>query len=362
MQTGTSWRRGVSVLALLGTLLAACAAPSTPAGSAGGGPSAGSGGQSAPAASALAAPGPLTRVRAAYVSIASNMLPAWIDVDEGIYRKYGLDVELSYIAGAAKISEAVMAGELDFGVAPASSAIGPGLEGADTVMIASWTSKLSFSALVQPSVQSATDLRDKRIGVTRRGSNSEIWSTAVLAKFGLQPDRDYTVLSVGGQTEQLAALQNGALDAAILTPPTNLLARQMGFKELLSYRDFSLDFANVGVVTTRRFLQAQPDVVDRFLRASAEGVAVMLTNPEVTRKALTHYTEVDDPAMLDEAIAFEHSRTARDMLPTPEGMRGAMEELANSNPKAVTANPDDYLDLAPLKRLVDSGFIAGLYK
>ena len=204
--------------------------------------------------------------------------------------------------------------------------------------------------------------RDKRIGVTRRGSNSEIWSNAVLGKFGLQPDRDYTVLSVGGQAEQLAALQNGALDAAILTPPTNLVARQLGFKELLSYRDYSLDFANVGVVTTRRYLAAQPDIVDRFLRASAEGVAVMLTNAEVTRKVLTHYTEADDPAMLDEAIAFEHSRTARDILPTPAGMRGAMEELASSNPKAATANPDDFLELGPIKRLNDSGFIAGLYK
>lgn len=352
MRTRIGWQRGWIVMALLGGLLAACGAPSAPA----------SGGPSVAGGSASTAPAPLTRVRAAYVSIASNMLPAWIDVDEGLYRKYGLDVELSYIAGAAKISEALIAGELDFGVAPASSAIGPGLEGVDTVMIASWTSKLAFSALVQSSIQAAADLRDKRIGVTRRGSNSEIWSTAVLAKFGMQPDRDYTVLSVGGQAEQLAALQNGALDAAILTPPTNLIARQMGFKELLSYRDYSLDFANVGAVTTRRFLQAQPDVVDRFLRASAEGVAVMMTNPDATRKALTHYTEVDDPVMLDEAIAFEHSRTARDMLPTPEGMRGAMEELASSNPKAAAANPDDYLDLGPLKRLIDSGFIAGLYK
>jgi NitT/TauT family transport system substrate-binding protein len=359
MRTGMGWRRSWTVLALLGGLLTACAAPNAPASPASA-PS--NGGPNAVSGSASPLPEPLTRVRAAYVSIASNMLPAWIDVDEGIYRKYGLDVELSYIAGAAKISEALIAGELDFGVAPASSAIGPGLEGVDTVMIASWTSKLSFSALVQASLQTAADLRDKRIGVTRRGSNSEICSTAVLAKFGMQPDRDYTVLSVGGQAEQLAALQNGALDAAILTPPTNLLARQMGFKELLSYKDYALDFANVGAVTTRRFLQAQPDVVDRFLRASAEGVAVMMTNPDVTRKALTHYTEVDDPAMLDETLAFEYSRTARDMLPTPEGMRGAIEELANSNPKAVGANPDDYLDLAPLQRLIDSGFIAGLYK
>lgn len=346
----------LALLALLGGLAAGCAAPTRPASPAGDEATA-----AAPADRPAPTPAPV-RVRSAYVAIASNMLPSWIALDEGIYRKYGLDVELTYVAGAAKIAEALIAGDLDIAVAPASSAIGPGLEGADTVMVASWTSKLAFSALVQPTVQTPGDLRGKRVGVTRRGSNSEIWAAAVLRGFGLEPERDYAILSVGGQAEQLAALQNGALDAAILTPPTNLVAREAGFHELLSYRDHSLDFANVGAVTTRRYLREQPDVVERFLRASAEAVAIMLTQPEVTRPVLARYTKVDDPELLEETLAFEYNRTARDMLPTPAGLRLAVEELANSNPKAATANPDDYMALDIIKRLNDSGFIASLYR
>src|SRR5437763_1123299 len=82
-------------------------------------------------------------------------------------------------------------------------------------------------------------------------------------------------VAIGGQAEQFAALQNGALDGAILTPPTNLLAVRLGYRELLNYREYSLDFANVGLVTTRRYLREQPDAVDRMLRASAEAVAIM---------------------------------------------------------------------------------------
>jgi NitT/TauT family transport system substrate-binding protein len=290
------------------------------------------------------------------------MLPAWLAQDEGIFHKYALDVELSYVAGAAKIAETLVAGEMDIGVAPASSAIGPGLEGADTAMIASWTSKLAFSALVQNHIHSVADLRGKRVGVSRRGSNSEIWAAAVLNGFGLQPERDYAILSIGGQTEQFAALQNSAVDAAVLTPPTNLLARQLGFKELLSYKDHSLDFANVGAVTTRRYLRDNPDVVDRFLRASAEAVAMMVTQPEPTLRALTKWTKVDDPELLAETMAFEYARTARDMLPTAAGLRLAMEELASANPKAAAANAEDYLALEPIKRLNDSGFIGWLYR
>ena len=217
-------RRPGLLFALLGSLLLSCALPpAVPA---------------QPATPAVGeAPTPPQRVRAAFVAIASSMLPAWIAKDERLYERYGLDVELAYVAGAAKIAEALLAGELDVGIAPATSAFGPGLEGADTVMLASWANKLGFSALVQPGLQTVADLRGKRVGVSRRGSNSEIWAAAVLGSFGLEPERDYTVLSIGGQAEQLAALQNGAIDVAIMTPPLNLRARQLGFRELLSYRD-----------------------------------------------------------------------------------------------------------------------------
>ncbi len=352
-------RQMLDALALLGLLLVACAAPSRPASPAAS--TSGAGASSATTAGEPAPPAPV-KLRSAYVAISSSQLPAWLALDEGIYRKYGLEVELTYIAGAAKIAEALLAGELDIAVSSSSSAIGPGLEGADTVMLASWTSKMSFSALVTNTVQSTADLRGKRVGVTRRGSNSEIWAAAVFRDFGLEPERDYAVVAVGGQSEQFAALQNGAIDVAVLTPPVNLLARQAGFRELLSYKDYSLDFANVGPISTRRYLREQPDVVDRYLRASAEAVAMMLTQPEPTRAALERYTKVDDREMLDESLALEYSRTARDMLPTSAGLRLAMEELAASNPKAAAANPDDYMALEAMKRLNDSGFIAGLYR
>jgi ABC-type nitrate/sulfonate/bicarbonate transport system substrate-binding protein len=311
----------------------------------------------------MAAPTPTqARLRGSYVVIGSTILPAWIAQDEGIFDRYGLDVQLTYIAGAAKNAEALLAGDVDFAVTPGSSAIGPGLEGADLVMVASWSSKLAFSLMVQPGIDSVEDLRGKRVGVVRRGSNSEIWAVAVLRAYGLEPDRDYAVLSVGGQAEIVAALQNGAIDAAVLTPPINLRGRQLGFRELLGYRDHGIEFANVGIVTSRRFVREQADVLDRLLRACAEGVAVMFQQPEVAMRAIQRYTEVDERDLQEETLAFEQSRTIRDMIPTPAAMRGALDELATSNPKAASANPMDFADTKLVQRLSDSGFIAGLYR
>jgi ABC-type nitrate/sulfonate/bicarbonate transport system substrate-binding protein len=184
----------------------------------------------------------------------------------------------------------------------------------------------------------------------------------VLGRWGLEPDRDYSVTPVGGQPEQIAALQNGALDAAVLVPPNNLVARKLGFVELLSAREYGLEFANVGIVAHRRYLREQPEAVDRYLRAAAEGVAVMYQQPEIALAVLARYTRVDDREQLEETLAFELSRTARDMIPTPAGMRAALDELVLTHPKAATASWEDFVALEPVRRLNDSGFVSGLYR
>jgi len=339
--------RRLAALALV-VLVAGCAAPA-PARSVASPPD-------SPAARA-----PLTRVRAAYVALTGNMLPAWIAADQGIYARYGLDVELTYITGAAKIAQALVAREIDVAIAPAEVAMGPGVEGADSVMIASWAYKMGFSLMGQPDIQSVADVRGKRIGVTRRGSNSDIWAAAVLEPFGLQPERDYSPLAVGGQFEQIAALQNGAIDVGVIGVPANLQARQLGFRDLLTPEQSVIDFADVGLVTTRGYLGEQPETIDRLLRGSAEGVAVIFNDAERTVDALKRYTDVEDRAQLEETLAFQRWRTTRDMLPTPAGLARALDELARGNPKAASAKPDDFVDLTAVRRLNESGFIQSLY-
>ena len=356
---GNRWQ-GLAAVALAWLLISACTAPTPQARS----PGAPAGVQAAAAGasgeqSVAAAP---MRVRSAYSSISGSILPAWIARDEGLFEKHGLDVELIYIAGEVKVAEALVAGEMDVTVSGGVSAIGPNLEGADVVMISSWTNKLSFSLVVPPTVQSVGDLRGKRLGIVRRGSNSEVWGTAVLARFGLEPERDYTFAAVGGQPEQVAALQNGAIEAAIVVPPYNLIGRKLGFYELLNAREYGLEFANVGLVTNRRYLREQREVVDRYLRATAEGVAILLQQPDLAAAVLARYTQVDERDLLDETVAFEQSRTSRDMMPTSSGIRAALEQLTTTNPKAATANPDDMVDLGPIRRLNESGFVSALYR
>jgi NitT/TauT family transport system substrate-binding protein len=357
MRTGRL-TNGLLSCVVLGLLLSACAGPGSRPASEGtaGSPS------SAPAAERAPAPAPPVKVRVGYVTLAPNVLPAvWLATDYGLFDKYGVDAELTYIAGAAKIAGALVAGEIDVVVGPAEVAMGPGLEGADTIMICSWAYKMGFALMGQPHVQSVADVRGKRVGVTRRGSNSELWASAVLSPFGLQAERDYALLAVGGQFEQIAALVNNAIDVGVIGIPANLRGRELGFRDLLTPDQSVIDFADVGLVTTRRYLREQPEAIDRLLRVSAEGVAIIFNDGERTIDSLRRYTEVEDRGQLEETLAFQRLRTTREMLPTLAGLQKAAEELARNNPKAATINPEEFVDLAAVRRLNDSGFVKSLY-
>jgi ABC-type nitrate/sulfonate/bicarbonate transport system substrate-binding protein len=309
-----------------------------------------------PAAPAGPTPVPL-KVRLAYVTQGPNSLPVWLAQDNGLYAKYGLDVETTFIPGSSQIAGALVAGQIDVAATAAEAAIGPGINGSDTVMIASWTGKTGFALLSQPVIQSVAELRDKRIGVTRRGSNSELWANAILSAAGFELDRDYTLLSVGGQFEQIAALQNGAIDAGVIGTPANIRARQQGFRELISVQEGMLDFADVGLIITRRYLREQPDGVERLLRASIESVALLLDQPEHAVAALRRYTEVGDRAILDETLAIHRLRVNRDLVPTPAGLQLVMDEVARANPRAASVNPEEFVELGPLRQLIASGFV-----
>lgn len=305
---------------------------------------------------------PPVKVQAAFVAITSAMLPVWLAADRGLFEKYGLDVELIYISGLAKISEALLGGDIDFGITPTPSAMGPGLQGADLVALSSWASKNAFSLYSPPSIASVEDLRGKRIGTSRRGSLSELWAAQVLGRYGMEPERDYTVVPLGGQSEQLSGLQNGAVDAAALAPPTNIIARKMGLREVLNYRENALEFASLGVVTSRHYLAEQPEVSERFLKAMAEGLAMMLQDTDTALAVLSDRLKLDDLEMLEESLEFNRYTAYREMVPTAEGLHAAMDSLAVNNPAAVGADPTKYVDFTLLRKLNDSGFVASLYR
>lgn len=218
----------------------------------------------------LPASSQVTRLKAAYSSESSWSLATWVAYDAGLFKKYGLSVDLVLIRSAATITAALIAGETPMIQLGGNGTIQAALQGADTVNVQTLVPIIPQSLVVTADIKSPEDLKGKRLGVSRFGALSDLVIRHYLRKFGLDPAKDVTIIQVGGIPELLAAMKAGAISGGSLSPPVLSAAKKAGFKELGDFESLDYKYPAVAIATTRSFIQRQRSTALNFLRAEIE--------------------------------------------------------------------------------------------
>ena len=210
-----------------------------------------------------------------YVAHAAATLtdvPYYIAREKRFYLDEGLDVTSIFVQGRALSTQVLTAGSVDF-----SLAIGSGTRAALTGLpvkgIFVLNDKPFYVLYGRPDlgVQRAEDLKGKKIAVTGVGSMTELAARATVRHFGMNPDRDVTILAIGGGANVWSAIQSGSVEAAILWPPFDVIATKLGMKKILFVGDI-INLPGGGVMAPDQVLKANPDKAKRFLRATLRGL------------------------------------------------------------------------------------------
>jgi ABC-type nitrate/sulfonate/bicarbonate transport system substrate-binding protein len=129
-------------------------------------------------------------------------------------------------------------------------------------------------------------LKGKVVGVMTKGASSDHGLIALLRHNHLTPGQDVKFLYLGGVRE---ALERGIVSAAVLSAPTTLLARRLGFKEVVNIATLNLPYVHNGLVTRRAMTRQQPERIKSFLRAYIASVKVSNEDPETSKRALARF-------------------------------------------------------------------------
>src|SRR5580765_7176696 len=132
-------------------------------------------------------------VRVAYSAISGAMGPLWVAQDMGIFNRHGLDVQLLYIGGGSVVTQALLGGDVQFVRLGANSVVQASLRGANLKMIGNTINTLVFSLMARPEIQTAKDLKGKKIGLTRLGGSTDFALDLALKKWGLRRGADVAV-------------------------------------------------------------------------------------------------------------------------------------------------------------------------
>ncbi|MBM4263849.1 MAG: ABC transporter substrate-binding protein [Deltaproteobacteria bacterium] len=305
--------------------------------------------------------GELEKLNVCYSSIAATSVTTWVPYEAGIFKKYGLDVNVIYVAGAQAITT-LLSGDAHIVQGSGAAAASSRLSSSDATTIATTINVIPMSLVTTPDIASPQDLKGKTFGVSRFGSLTDLGLRKGVAELGLDPNKDIKMIQTGGVPEILLFMQQGVIKGGLISSPTLERAKELGYKEFMNLSEVKFRYPGTALVTTDTFIRNRPQTLNRFLKATLEGIKYAKANPDFTVKVLGKYTRNNDTKLLMSAFKSYVLGYIRN-VPTvtlPE-MEAVMEDIAERNPKAKGVDARKFYDPAPLEQLIKEGFVKELY-
>jgi ABC-type nitrate/sulfonate/bicarbonate transport system substrate-binding protein len=301
------------------------------------------------------------RINICYSSIAATSVTTWVPYEAGIYKKYGLDARIIYVAGAQAITT-LISGDSHMVQGSGAAAALSRLSGSDLTVIGTTINVIPMSLVTTADIVTPQDLKGKTYGVSRFGSLTDLGLKRAVAELGLDPEKDIKMIQTGGVPENLLFMQQGVIKGALISSPTLEKAKELGYREFMNLANLKYRYPGTALVTSDAFIRSRPQTVSRFLKATLEGIKYAKANPDVTIRVLGKYTRTTDTKLLTSAFKSYILGYIRDVpTVTPAEMEAVIEDIASRNPKAKGVDVRQFYDPGPLEQLAKEGFLKELY-
>ncbi len=238
----------------------------------------------------------------------------YIAVEEGYFAEEGLNVETKVMQSASAIAPSVINGQLQFGTTatpPLTIAYEKGLPLQIVANAASnaLTADTDPTAIVVGSdsaIQRPRDLEGKTVAINALGAITQIGTAAAVSADGGDPTKvEYVVMSL---PDGIAAVESGRVDAASTAEPFQGQVVAAGGRIISHplFETFPPDATFAVAFTAKPFAEANPDVVDAFVRAVDKANEKAAEDPEAVRKVLTKYGKLA-PSVAESMLLPQYS-------------------------------------------------------
>ena len=307
---------------------------------------------------ALAQPRP-DKLRIGYAARAVAHSVPYVAKEAGFFSEEGIDAEIVRTAGSIA-PMALVANEVDLAIMSAYLMIPVAVQNRDVVMLGGFSRYASMVFVARPEVKGAQDLKGKIVGIQRPGDAYEKSARFALRHLGLDADRDVKMLALGTNDVMWSALQTGRVSATILSPPGTLFARKAGMNFMVDLTDLKLEYQGSTIATRRSFLQKNPQLASRALRAIVRGVHLFKTRKEDTMRILGKFLGTKDREALEESWEYAAKMPAKPYA-VESAVQTVLDHLSETQPRFAQHRPSEFIDSRLLTELDKSGYIDRLY-
>jgi NitT/TauT family transport system substrate-binding protein len=294
-------------------------------------------------------------------SISSSQWIPWIAKDAKLYEKNGLDVEIVYLrGGSGDTSKAIIAGSIFAAPVTTATVMTADLSGADLTTIAHTVKAVQSKVVARPELKRPEDIKGKRLASSGLGSLGDFLHRVVMKKYGVNPERDVTWLTIGAPPDRVQALDAKLVDAADLSYPFDVQAEKKGYHVLWDAR-IEVPYPSMSVVTRKKTIQEDRDTVARMMRAHVEGIHFLKTQKEASLKILAKYLKNNDRELLEGSYEIYKDDFIAVPYPITQGLQTTYEYVAQRRPEIYNHKAEEFTDPSFITDLDKSGFIKKLY-
>ena len=272
---------------------------------------------------------------------------------------------------------ALLSGQVQIAQIGASEVISAEASGSDLVMSGNLGAVLPYVFIVTPDIQTIDDLRGKHVGISTVGGSADIATRLSMRHFGLDPDKDITILAMGTLQNRTAGLQNGAIQAAPANPPDSLVLQRQGFPfVVVDPREAPPDgIACVAAMHAAGAKQATEHLLElghRRIGAIAgspgwyatedlvEAIGLAKRNPAVGLPVMKKFLQSEDDDLMRETYDYWVNKVTKEPPAiTPDQLADTITALAANNPKVREVDLSKMIDPSFIQNAVNKGLGGG---
>lgn len=301
----------------------------------------------------------LKRIKIGYPSLSFRQSNVWVAREMGLFNKYGLEVEPILFRGGQVATQALVGG--DPPIVNIGTVVQATIQGHNVVLVAAVETKYDLIIFSRTGITQLEQLKGKRIGIT--GFNSAThYASIILARHLNAELKDFTLIPAGLDTERIASVQSGVIDATYLATSAAPLARRVGLTEHISIGDLGVEVQGNGFATSRAYIASNREVVKSALKGFVEAIYFVYANKKDAQRVFAKYMRTNNPEVLEDSYNGYIKSIPKKPYPTLKGIQFMLDVLAPTLPNAKNFKPEQFVDLSFLQELEKEGFFTEMAK
>ena len=266
---------------------------------------------------------------------------------EGYFKEEGLNVELLSIRGEIAI-RTTLAGEVDF-FPNAGSALAAAVRGVPVRLVTVFQDKPSWDLIAQPEIKSIGQLRGKNIAVMSPEGSLAIVAREMLRKNGLDPTKDVSLVTMGGDEVRFPALQTKSIHATLFSTAMSIKAQRDGFSKLGNASEYA-NLIEGGLATSQDKIKQNPEKILRFVRGALKGLNYYVAKREPAIKYMMDTLRMKDRELVGSIYDILTPLALREGFSDDKALQSMIDDMKKTTKVQRDFKVADIFDLSFVKK------------